>query len=364
MEETILTVLATLVIGAPAWFPYLKKRWNTRKKNLSKNIASGNIPNHLMSFGKEFGKIITRFRRDENLSEEDLAVLIDEDLQQNMIAKWENGISFPTENLPELLDIIGMVESDFDSLALKHISESELSLLKKNANKKKSLQKNIVLLRRSMLLGSEDRTEPIYVIAPYSSLTSQFRETSSPNYVFIDNLGDRDSLLELTITLARLFPFAPINFHHSKDFSPRLLENDIILIGGIGYPGLPNNHVALSVVQERKIPLRYEGDTLFFGRRRWNSKYENEILSFDIGFYANLKNPWNTKKRIITMQGIHTSGVLGSVRAFSLNAPAMENHKLAQKLFSNKDFCAIFGVRLFGNRPIIPNLKEKDFFEI
>ena len=367
MEESTLAILgivATLIIGAPAWFPYLKKKWISRKKSPPKDTTDGYIPNHLKSFGKEFGEIISCFRIKEKLSEEDFASLIDEDLSKDMITKWENGLFFPVDNLPELLDVLGIVESDFDSLALKHISSSELSLLKKNANKKKSLQKNIVLLRRSMLLGSEDRTEPIYVIAPYSSLTSQFRERSSPNYVFIDNLGDRDSLLELVITLARLFPFSPINFYHSMDFPSRLLENDLILIGGIGYPDSPNNHVALSLVQERNIPLRYDGDTLFFGRRRWNSKYKNEILTYDIGFFANLKNPWNLKKRIISMQGVHTSGVLGSVRAFSLNAPAIENHRLAQKLYGNKDYCAIFGIRLFGNRPIIPNLKEKDFFAI
>ena len=367
MAETILTIIAivaTVIIGAPAWFPYLKKRWNRRKKNPKKSITNGYIPNHLVPFSKAFGEIVSHFRQEEKLAEEEFAALIDEDLPKDTITKWENGLVFPTDHLPELLDILGIVESDFDSLALKHISESELALLKKNANKKKSLQKNIALLRRSMLLGSEDRTEPLYVIAPYSSLTSQFRERSSPNYVFIDNLGDRDSLLELTITLARLFPFAPINFFHSKDFSSRLLENDLILIGGIGYLGSPNNHVALSLVQERKIPLRYDGDTLFFGKRRWTSEYENEILTYDIGFFANLKNPWNMRKRIISMQGIHTSGVLGSVRAFSLDAPAVENHKLAQKLHGNKDYCAIFGIRLFGSRPVIPNLKESDFFDI
>ena len=64
------------------------------------------------------------------------------------------------------------------------------------------------------------------------------------------------------------------------------------------------------------------------------------------------------------MQGIHTSGVLGCVRAFSLNPAATENHILAQKLFGTKEYCTIFPIRLFGSRPVITNLKESDFFEL
>lgn len=359
---TIISIVVAVVLGIPAWFPYLKKRWDQRKENSIEGVT--NIPDELMPFSRAFGQIISRFRQEEGLSEGEFTSLIDEDLPEGLITKWENGFIFPTDHLPQLLDVLGIVETDFDSFALKHITESQLSLLKRNLNPRKSLQRNIIVVRRSMLFGSEDRTEPLYIIAPYSSVTSQFRERSSPNYVFIDNLGDRDSLLELMDSLARLFPFAPINFFHSSDFSSRLLENDLILIGGIGYPGLPNNHVALSLIQERKIPLRYDGDTLFFGERRWSSEYEDQMLIYDIGFFANLRNPWNMKKRIISIQGIHTSGVLGAVRAFSLNPIAIVNHKLAQKLYGNKDYVAIFGIRLFGNRPVIPNLKESDFFDI
>lgn len=366
-EVTILTIVGivvTVIIGSPAWLLYLRKRWKRQKQSLINRLRDGTVPDHLVSFSKVFGENISSFRQKEQLGEEEFASLIDHDLPKEMINKWESGIIFPSDNLPKLLDILGIIESDFDSLALQHISEPELLLLKKNANQKKTLQKNIALLRRSMRLGAEDRTEPLYVVAPYSSSASQFRDASSPNYVFVDNLGDRDSLLELTITLARLFPFAPINYYHSKDFSSRLLENDLILIGGIGYPASPNNHVALSVVQERKIPLRYDGNTMFLGRRRWSSKYDNNLLTYDIGLFANLENPWNSKKRIISMQGIHTAGVLGSVRAFSLNASAIDNHKLAHTLYGNKDYCAIFGIRLFNNRPVTPNLQKDNFIDI
>jgi|GEM_PF-4841453 len=367
MEETIIAIIGIIVgviIGVPAWFPYVKKLINKIKNNHVRKITSGYIPDHLIPFSRAFGEIISRFRSSVKLSKEEFAALVDEDITEDMIDNWERGLLFPTDHLPDLLDILGMLESDFDSFALNYVTESDLSLIKKNSNQKKSLQKNLVLLRRSLLLGSEARTEPLYVIAPYSSLTSQFRESTSPNYVFIDNLGDRDSLLELTIILARLFPFSPINFYHSKDFPSRLLENDLILIGGIGYEGIPNNHVALSLIQEKQISLRYVGDTLYFGRKKWESKYDNEMLIYDIGFFANLKNPWNPKKRILSFQGIHTSGVLGSVRAFSLDAPAVENHKLAQKLYGNKDYCTVFGIRLFGNRPVIPSLRERDFFSL
>jgi len=320
--------------------------------------------NNLNLLSEEFGEKISRFRDEQNISEDELASLLDEDLADGTISNWENGREFPADVLPQLLDILGIVDSDFDAFALKHISGADLALLKKKTNEKKSLQKNIALLRRTMLLGAEDRTEPIYIIAPYSSLNSQFRDQSSPNYVFVDNLGDRDSLLDITITLARLYPLAPIRFYHSEKFSTRLLENDLILIGGIGYPETPNNHVAKTLIEDMNIPLRYDGDTLFFGQKQWSSGYTDGTLTFDVGFFANVKNPWNKAKRVLSIQGVHTSGVLGCVRAFSLNPAAVENHKLAQKIFGTREYCAIFPIRLFGSRPVIPNLKESDFFEL
>ena len=361
---TIIGVIATILFGAPAWFTYLRKR-STRKKNDQETLTLDRRSSDQLSlFNKAFGDIIASFLEKEGLSEKDLASLLDDNLSIHTVSSWKKGITFPAEHLAQLLDILGIIDSDFDLLALKYIQESELNLLKKHSGEKKSLQINIALLRSTFLLRDGNRTNPIYVIAPYSSLTSQFRERSSPNYIFIDNLGDRDSLLELTITLARLYQISPITFHHSKDFSSDLLENDLILLGGIGYPNEPNNHVAQSLIDERKIPLSYDDNRLIIGDKAWSSEYIDGSLAFDIGLFASLKNPWNKKKRVIIFQGIHTSGVLGSVRAFSLNTAAVENHRLAHQLYGNSEYCAVFQIRLFDGRPVIPIIKESDFIAL
>ena len=52
------------------------------------------------------------------------------------------------------------------------------------------------------------------------------------------------------------------------------------------------------------------------------------------------------------------------MRAFSLNAAAVENHKLVQKSVGRKEYCVIFNIRLFGSRPVITNCKKEDIFEI
>lgn len=357
-------LMLSLGIGLHLLNRYQEKEERNNSLHGIESAKKSSFINTLTPLAESFGEKIALFRKEEQISEAELANLLDENLLPSEIIKWEEGVEFPFDYLPQLLDILGIIETDFDTFSREHVVESDLKLLKKKSTEKKSLHQNIALLRRTLLLGSEDRTEPIYIIAPYSSLNSQFRDRTSSNYVFLDNLGDRDSLLELTITLARLYPLAPINFYHSKDFPTQLLENDLILIGGIGFSDKPNNHVALSLIKDREIPLSYDGDTLIFDGKNWSSKYEDGILTFDVGLFANVKNPWNKNKRAISIQGVHTSGVLGSVRAFSLNAAAVENHKLVQKSVGSKEYCVIFNIRLFGSRPVITNFKEEDIFEI
>jgi DNA-binding transcriptional regulator YiaG len=320
------------------------------------------LSNGLKELNKNFGIKIKSFRENQSMSQNAFASLIDEEVNVSIVNKWEKGVGFPTSHLYELLDVLGVAEIEFDRFALNYVNDEVLMMLKnKDIN---SLNHIISLSRRTWLLGGYNRTNHINIISARSSLKSQFSDRASPNYTFLDNLGDRDSIFELAVIFSRLYPVSEINLYHSLNFPSQIAEDDVIVLGGIGYPGKPNNHFALRLIEEKGIPLEYDGISLIYNDKRWDSVYQNDILIKDVGFISSFKNPFNPKKRVVTIQGIHTLGVLGAVRAFSLNAAAIENHKIAQKLFGKKEYCCIFDVNIFGERPVIARLKEESFFPL
>ena len=330
------------------------------KKNQQHSIVN-NPPGKLEGLSKEFGLIINAFRNNERLSREELASLIDDNLNPSEIDNWENGSAFPFKYLSQILDIINVSEAEFNVLALKHLPPSELTALQNKSHEKATLKTQLSTLRRVFRLGGDDRTEPIIIIAPFSSVNSQYRDESSPNYVFLDNLGDRDSLLELATILARLYPLAPIYHYHSKNVPAIALENDLILLGGTGFSECPNNHIARNLIEVLGIPLYYENESLIFDGQEWSAKYAEGVLESDVGLFSIIQNPWNNSKKAILFQGIHTSGVLGSVRAFSLGTASTSNHHTALQI-GKSDYVAVFDVRLFGSRPVTPRIELDNFF--
>jgi hypothetical protein len=70
-------------------------------------------------------------------------------------------------------------------------------------------------------------TATIWVVCPQCHHPGEFAERSSPDYTYLDNLGDTDALLEIMVFLSRYYPKAFIEKFSSDDLPTGHTKNNI-----------------------------------------------------------------------------------------------------------------------------------------
>ena len=186
-------------------------------------------------------------------------------------------------------------------------------------------------------------------------------DPNSPNHVYIDNLSDRDSIVMLMQIISRIFPYSDSSFECSDLLTQVVKTQPSIIIGGMGYENNVNNHFAKEVIEAKNIPLSYKDNHLKFYEKVYNPNFDssNKKLLSDIGVFLRIKSPFNPQATIFSIQGIHTTGVLGAVQAFGLSSEAYKNHILCNEIAKTNDFIAIFPVDVVDGKVITPILSEE-----
>ncbi|MEQ8787434.1 MAG: hypothetical protein RIC55_14115 [Pirellulaceae bacterium] len=213
-------------------------------------------------------------------------------------------------------------------------------------------------------------TASIRVVCPkiHEADELKYATLSSPDYTYLDNLGDTDALLELTLFLSRCYPKSNIDLFSSDDLPDGHTSDNLVVIGGPGSAeisneicrqmmSLVNSSVAYSedceamriILQDttverraqyrmRKSPretrVKSTQENGFFGRfkrlLKKSGKTEPESdadseLERDWGYFARFPNPLNDSATIVLVNGIHTRGVLGAARAFGDRRESLPN---------------------------------------
>lgn len=140
--------------------------------------------------------------------------------------------------------------------------------------------------------------------------------TTSENYSFLDNVGDRDTLIDTGMFLSRHYPKArikqlfPRNFNDKDDSS-----SNIVVIGGPA-----NNSLCKRFMTSIESQVSYSFTD--WTMRVLGNKYEDihdkiNGMKKDYGYFSSFSNPLNKRNRIILINGINTFGVVGAFKAFS-----------------------------------------------
>lgn len=171
------------------------------------------------------------------------------------------------------------------------------------------------------------------VLVVYSELDElEKRQFPEPNeYIYLSKYGDVDSLVEILVTLHRLYPRIDLRFHSAKEVRSSREEytGNIVLIAGPDYNkivSLFEEHSALQYLRgdhEEDIYLKWtESDEVFvptIGTITGNQ------MPVAYGFVLKRRNPHNPSKRLILIGGCHTYGVFGAASAFSYWAAKRDN---------------------------------------
>lgn len=219
--------------------------------------------------------------------------------------------------------------------------------------------------------GDRNEAQSSHVlVAPRSSIRTVFSEVNSPNFIYLDRLGDKDAVVELSVLLARLYPKMPIVRYVSDELPRDAYEADLVVIGGPGSPSAEGASNVLVSPLHTKIGIKvsYSEDCerlIVEGVGAFEAVESDGGLVRDYGFFAKSRNPYNPARSVVLVHGIHTYGVLGAARCFSDHPAALENvSTVLDRLGPDPSFWAYFEVDILGGAAMVPRIQPERIFRI
>jgi hypothetical protein len=216
----------------------------------------------------------------------------------------------------------------------------------------------------------EPNVAAIHVICTPEPERSRFASQSEPNYLFVDNLEDRDALLEVSTFLARQYPRAEIIRHSADAVPPDVLTGNLVVLGGPGIAQGEGNKIARDLMQALKSQVRYldsDADGLEYADEQFVAETKPDgSVQRDWGCIIAAQNPMNPFARVVVCHGIFTYGTLAAALALSDRPAAMPNHLLLGDAgvldphSGGHQFEAVFDVQIVVNGRIsVPRLRRE-----
>jgi hypothetical protein len=213
----------------------------------------------------------------------------------------------------------------------------------------------------------ERRPHVFVIVGPDTRIAGLAGKNS--DYSEISFIGDRDSVVEASVHIARLFPSAQILRYPASWLPDTARSSPLVVIGGpLGEDGRGGNRITSELMSYYDLPVRYElgtTPTMFWDDQGIPTTFDTHgQIASDGAMIAHLPNPWNSDTSIIMFQGTHTYGVLGGVRAFTEPTVAQRNTTLVTRgLHQASHFVAAFAVRI-SDGVLIPPILEADTLKL
>jgi hypothetical protein len=229
----------------------------------------------------------------------------------------------------------------------------------------KSVEARIIEFRRSTghnrrrCFWFDENVSEIHVICAPEPERTRFAEVDSSDYLYLDNLDDRDALFEVSTYLSRSYPNAKILRHAAGKVSSDVLDSNIVLLGG------PRNNTLTKDLSDA-LAAKYEyadNDNSLKFLKSPDSVYilpsvkdTNDMLTTDVGYFGRFLNPFNRKNHLVMCHGSHTFGTLAACLLFADSNQAQDNwrHLVPEGSdpFALERIECVFQVRIMGNRRI------------
>lgn len=149
---------------------------------------------------------------------------------------------------------------------------------------------------------------------------------TAENYAHLDNVGDKDTLLEVAIFLARYYPRATLKRLFPREFNERedLIKN-LVIIGG---PAHNEIYSRIKTKLGTSIGYNLENWTITLDNKEYESQFSNEKgMEVDYGAFSSFQNPFMHEHKVVLINGISTFGTLGAFYAFSDRDEAVSNYR-------------------------------------
>jgi len=198
----------------------------------------------------------------------------------------------------------------------------------------------------------------------------QFSAPESDNYMLLESLGDKDSLLSVVTFLNRHYKNIYTPLYAADSFSGSL-EDNIVVIGGPGEEDGDANPICKIFSDKMQVKISYSEDCekLLYKDREYVAKKQGNKTIMDWGYFARFPNPLNPRTSIVLIHGIHTFGVLGASKAFSDHSSAQGNIRKVMKKLNLDDvkqasFECFFPVDVLQQSVVCPEVDEDNILPL
>lgn len=192
----------------------------------------------------------------------------------------------------------------------------------------------------------------------------KFALPTADNYMLLESLGDKDSLLEVAAFLNRNYRNTSSSMYAADNYTNNM-EGNFVVIGGPGDEEGDGNKICKIFMDRMKVKVGYSDDceTLLYEKKKYKATKQKNKTVRDYGYYARFPNPFNSNNSVILINGIHTFGVLGAAKAFSDHPSAQGNiRKVMKKLkldnIKQASFECFFPVDVFQQTVVCPEIDE------
>lgn len=241
---------------------------------------------------------------------------------------------------------------------------------------------NIVFFFKQLLTGDSlynvylnkvwfpSNVSTINVITSSEAEKREFASPESDNYMFLESLGDKDSLLEVMVFLSRTYRNVKITMCSADEFRGHI-EDNLVVIGGPGDEDGDANAICRLMMEKMPFKVSYSDDleALVCKGNEYRAKKRGNKTIKDYGYFARFPNPFNQQNSVILLHGIHTFGVLGAAKAFSDHPMAQGNiKKLMNKLnlddVKQEAFECFFPVDVLQQTVVCPDIEEDNILTL
>lgn len=207
-------------------------------------------------------------------------------------------------------------------------------------------------------------TSTVWVVCPKIHDPGEFADRSSPDYTYLDNLGDTDALLEVMVFLSQYYPNATISRFSAGDLPEGHTSGNLVVIGGPGSACGISNDISKEMMRAVGARVSYSADCeemivnrgeILRLQAEYSEREGRTELRRDQGYFARFRNPLNDNATVVLINGIHTRGVLGAARAFGERREALRNfHAVLASAVDPAQFEAYFGVQVLNGQVSVP----------
>ncbi len=255
-------------------------------------------------------------------------------------------------------------------VAIPWVGQAIHEFLMAEAEKEKALSKRELSLFKKIWDFNKD--DYVFIICPELEEPAKRQEPEPQEFLYLGKYGDIDSLLVIYTSLNKIYPQLTIKFCTSKEFNNlpgNPYADNLILIGGPDYNQITRAFMDYTPFEFNKNDLgdtilKYKKTEQIFESKFTKQKEIEEVIDF--GFFLKMPNPNNPNKKLIIINGIHTYGVYGAAKGFSLYDEnemniSQSNCKIVIDASGNDcNFAVILKVRAINKKIGIPIIKKED----